>query len=109
MKKNVVTERPHVWAAYVQGVVGLDLLDQAINDYRIGIRSKNWWWVLFTHMLNTCMVNAWRLNLLANQEDPIDLLNFMMHVTHQYLRIEEGDAQRDTTSAAVLQSIKEEP
>ena len=60
-------------------------------------------------MLNTCMVNAWRLHLSANQEDPIDLLNFMRHVTRHYLRVQEGDAQRAATSAAVPQRIKEKP
>ena len=57
-------------------------------------------------MLNTCMVNAWRLYLLANQEDPMDLLNFTRHVTRHYLRVQEGDAQRAATSAAVPQSIR---
>ena len=66
MKKNVDTQLPHLCAAYVQGMGGVDALDQVINVYRIGIRSKKWWWVLFTHMLNNCMVNAWRLYLLAN-------------------------------------------
>ena len=55
MKKNVDTQRPHLCAVYVQGMGGVDSLDQAINAYRIGIRSKKWWWVLFTHMLNTCV------------------------------------------------------
>ena len=109
MKKNIDTQRPHLCAAYVQGVGGVDLLDKAINAYRIGIQSKKWWRVLFTHMLNTCMMNAWRLYLFANQEDPMDLLNFMRHVTRHYLRVQEGDAQRAATSAAVPQSIKEEP
>ena len=109
MKKNVVIQRPHLCAAYAEEMGGVDSLDQTINAYRIGIRSKKWWCVLFTHMLNTCMVNAWRLYLLANQEDSIDLLNFMKHVTRHYLRVQEGKAQRAATSAAVPQSIREEP
>ena len=92
MKKNVDNQRLHLCAAYVQEMGGVDSLDQAINAYRIGIRSKNWWWALFTHMLNTCMVNAWRLHLSANQDDPMDLLNFMRHVTHHYLRVQKDDA-----------------
>ena len=67
MKKNVDTQRPHLCVTYVQGMGGVDSLDQAINANRNGIRRKKWWWVLFTYMLNTCMVNAWRLYLLANQ------------------------------------------
>ena len=97
MKKNVDTQRPYLCAAYVQEMGGVDSLDQAINVYRIGIRRKKWWWVLFTHMLNTCMVNAWRLYLLANEEDPMDLLNFMRHVTRHYMRLQQCDAQRAAT------------
>ena len=67
MKKNVDTQRPHLCAVYVQGMGGVDLLDQVINAYHIEIQSKKWWWVLFTDMLNTCMVNAWQLYLLANK------------------------------------------
>ena len=109
MKKNVGTQRPRLCAAYVPGMDEVGLLDQAINVYRIGIRSKKWLWVLFSHLLNTWMVNAWRLYLLANQEDPMDLLNFIRHVTRHYLRAQESDAQRAATSAAVPQSIREEP
>ena len=47
---------------------------------------------LLTQLLNTCMVNAWRLYLLANEEDPMDLLNFVRHVTRHYLRVQKGDA-----------------
>ena len=72
MIKNVNTQRPHLCAAYIQEMGGVDSLDQAINAYCIGIRSKKWWWVLFTHMLNTGRENAWRLYLLANQEGPMD-------------------------------------
>ena len=39
----------------------------------------------------------------------MDLLNFMRHVTRHYLRVQKGDAQRAATSAAVPQSIREEP
>ena len=39
----------------------------------------------------------------------MDLLNFMRHVTRDYFRVQEGDAQRAATSAAVPQSIREEP
>lgn len=26
--------------------------DQAVNNYRISIQGKKWWWPLFTHMVN---------------------------------------------------------
>ena len=59
--------------------------------------------------LPTCSIPVWRLYLLANQEDPMDLPNFMRHVARHYLRIQEGDAQRAATSAAVPHSSRGEP
>ena len=38
----------------------------------------------------------------------MDLLNFMRHMTCHYLWVQEGDAQRAATSAAVSQSIRRE-
>ena len=55
MKKNVDTQRPHLCAAYVQGMGGVDSLDQAINAYSIGIWSKKWCWVC----LPNCSIPAW--------------------------------------------------
>ena len=39
----------------------------------------------------------------------MDLLNFTRHVTRHYLWVQEGDGQRAAISAAVSQSIREEP
>ena len=39
----------------------------------------------------------------------MDLVIFMRHMTRHYLRVQQGDAQRAATSAAVHQSIREEP
>ena len=57
-KKKVSVSRPRVYSSYNSGMGGVDLLDQATNNYRITIRGKKWWWVLFIHMLNVTMVNA---------------------------------------------------
>ena len=37
----------------------------------------------------------------SKQEDPMDLPNFMRHVTRHHLRVQESDTQRAATSAAV--------
>lgn len=71
---------------YNQGMGGVDLLDQAVNNYRVTIQGKKWWWPLWTHMLNVAVVNAWRLYSMANADENIDLLLFVRNITRHYLR-----------------------
>ena len=39
----------------------VDLLDQFVSTYRVRIRSKKWWWPVFTWAVNASMENAWNL------------------------------------------------
>ena len=48
---------------------GVDSHDNAVANYRISVRSKKWWWALFTNLLGNMMVNAWKLNILASMEE----------------------------------------
>ena len=41
---------------------GVDLLDRFLSDYRPRLRSKKWWWCLFSNFLNMSVVAAWRLH-----------------------------------------------
>ena len=41
---------------------GVDLLDRFLSDYRPRLRSKKWWWCLFSNFLNMSVVAAYRLH-----------------------------------------------
>ncbi|KAK9738798.1 Transposase IS4 [Popillia japonica] len=58
----VSVKQPLVFQNYNVGMGGVDLNDQATNNYRISIRSKKWWWCLFPHMVNLCMTNSWKIH-----------------------------------------------
>ncbi|GLV46153.1 hypothetical protein CBL_02869 [Carabus blaptoides fortunei] len=73
-KRKVDIPQPKLFSSYNAGMGGVDLHDQAVNNYRISIFGKKWWWPLFTHMLNTTMVNAWHLHKIANKNESLDLL-----------------------------------
>ena len=111
-KSKIFVPRPHVYSSYNAGMGGVDLFDQATNCYRISIRGKKWWWMLFTHMLNVCMVNAWMIHKTCSS-DPMDLLCFLRNVTRHYLSISRkreclpGPSARSTGS--VPQSIVDDP
>lgn len=85
-KEKINVPQPRLFAAYNQGMGGVDLLDQAVNNYRVTIQGKKWWWPLWTHMLNVAVVNAWRLYSMANADENIDLLLFVRNITRHYLR-----------------------
>ena len=38
-----------------------DRQDQNINKYRVAIRSKKWWWALFSWCIDVAVQNAWQL------------------------------------------------
>lgn len=40
---------------------GVDLFDNALNNYRIHVRGKKWYWPLVTNALDAAIVNAWKL------------------------------------------------
>jgi hypothetical protein len=83
-KEKLEVPQPRVFSNYNSYMGGVDLLDQATNNYRISIKGKKWWWVLFTHMLNVTMVNAWKLYLHASSTK-CDLLDFMRNISRHYL------------------------
>ncbi|GFS04442.1 PiggyBac transposable element-derived protein 3 [Elysia marginata] len=68
------------------GVV--DHLDQNVGAYRIAIRSKKWWWPLFS-FLPDAAVNAWLLYRMspAHSHLPLDQLGFKRSVAMVYLRL----------------------
>ena len=46
---------------------GVDLHDTGIAIYRIGIRKKKGWWPLFTNMIDSMVVNSWKIYRIANE------------------------------------------
>lgn len=61
-RKMVTIEHPNLVNQYNQRMGGVDLFDNAMNNYRIRIRGKKWYWPLITNALDAAMVNAWKLH-----------------------------------------------
>lgn len=88
------------------GMGGVDLHDNALGNYRIGIRGKKWWWPLFTNTLSNMMVNAWKLHCLVaknNNSSPMPQLEFRCQVTRALLTSEKNvqNASRDRPEANI--------
>ncbi|KAH9363196.1 hypothetical protein HPB48_017557 [Haemaphysalis longicornis] len=107
-KEKVKVAQPSVFGTYNNGMGGVDLLDQTANNYSIGIRSKKWWWVLFTQMLNISMVNAWRIHQMSS-ENRLDLLTFTRLLTRHLLRLGVQNRNQRRTPASVPTDIIFDP
>lgn len=68
---------------------GVDLFDNALNNYRIRMRGKKWYWPLFTNVIDAAMVNAWKLHCLCRKFENKQLmgqLEFRVFVSECLLR-----------------------
>lgn len=57
----IMVEQPDIIQQYNKRMRGVDLFDNAMNNYRISLRGKKWYWPLITNGLDAAMVNAWKL------------------------------------------------
>lgn len=82
-KKKVAIPQPNCVQAYNKNMGGVDRMDQNVSTYRIGIRSKKWWWPLFAYCLDVTMANAWQLH---KKKYRLDSLAFRRCVVQTYLK-----------------------
>lgn len=82
-KKNINILRPCVIGKYNSSMSGTDLMDENISRYRIGLRSKKWWWCLFTWLLDATLQNAWVLHKRAGNK--LTQLQFRREIVKAYL------------------------
>lgn len=85
-KKRVIKVRqPCVVPEYNKFMGGTDLMDENVNRHRIAIRSKKWWWAIFSWTLDVSVQNAWHLYNMSHTEK-ITQLEFKRSIATYYLR-----------------------
>lgn len=84
-KKQVNIPVPRLINEYNSYMGGVDLLDKQVSLYRTRIRSKKWWWPLFTQFLDVSVVNTWRLYNIVNPDKQFSLLEIRRIITTAYL------------------------
>lgn len=87
-RSKVSIKQPHLIGQYNRNMGGVDGMDQNIGAYRITIRSRKWWWPLFSYLLQVAMQNAWLLYRLtdAAQHRPLSNLDFRRDVCAIYYK-----------------------
>lgn len=84
-KKHISLPIPRVFNEYNKYMGGVDLLDKQISLYRTRIRSKKWWWPLFTQFLDISVINTWRLYQICHPSEEISLLDVRRKIVVAYL------------------------
>lgn len=96
-RQKVDVDIPHVFQSYNKGMGGVDQMDQSIGLYRVGLKGKKWWWVLFTYMLDMTISNAWRLHCMVNPDDRMDQLTFRRQIARAYLTRKHRKARQSSS------------
>lgn len=81
---------------------GTDQMDPNINCYRIGIRSKKWYWPLFTWLLDVAVQNSWVLYN-KSHTGKVSQLEFRRELANVYLtkyKVEPKGVGRPAVSVA---------
>ena len=80
---------PDCVAKFNEGTFGVDLADSKTQNYRVGIKSKKWYFSIFTHALNVALVNADAIySLMHERSEKVNLLNFRAKITSCLLKMD---------------------
>lgn len=89
-KGNIEVPRPNLIKKYNEGMGGVDVLDKLLSSYRPQLRSKKWWWNLFSNALNMAVVASWNLHCeVHSNSEKISHLEFRRQLTMHLLRKKE--------------------
>ena len=80
-KKHLMVSRPNCIASY-NNMGGVDLMDQGIASYRIGIRGKKWYWPIFTWFIDDAIQNSCDL---YRKNHNVSNLEFRREIVQVYL------------------------
>lgn len=72
---------------YNQTMGRVDRTDQNVGTYRIGIRSKKWWFPIFSYCLDLTIQQVWHLYRSTDKANtnPLDLLAVRRYIVRVYL------------------------
>ncbi|KAG5882394.1 hypothetical protein JTB14_020534 [Gonioctena quinquepunctata] len=108
-KKKIMVLRPFLISENNAHMEGTDLMDVNLSRYRIGIRSKRWWWPIFTWFVDVTVINAWQIHRKSGGK--LMQLEFRREIAICYLTSygtisEPGGRPRTTRSSVSLNRVK---
>ena len=58
LKRQVTVTQPNLISSHNKYMGGVDLHDNFVSKYRIKVKEKKWWWLLFVNLLDSPIVNV---------------------------------------------------
>lgn len=88
--ERIDVARPLAIANYCHSMGGVDRHDNFVNNYRIAVRGKKWYWPLITQLIDMVVVNSWILFRQARGRHSPQL-EFRRLLCHRYLHRVAGE------------------
>lgn len=85
-RKEISINQPNIIKCYNTHMGGVDLHDNGIANYRIGIAGKKWWWPLFINLIDSVVVNSWKLYNLTNTKK-MSQLDFKSYIAVRLIKL----------------------
>jgi DNA excision repair protein ERCC-6 len=86
-KKYIQVDCPLMIAEYNRLMGGVDLNDRFLSNYRPTLRGRKWYFPIFTHGLNLCVVAAWRVHVHLGGN--MSHLSFLREIVRCLLKTEQ--------------------
>lgn len=102
-KKIIQVPRPYVIGKYNTYMGGTDRMDEDLSRYRIGIRSKKWYWPILTWLIDAAIQNAWIIHKCSGRQ--ITNLNFRREIATSYLKKYKNPPIRPGRPATSISSL----
>ena len=83
-KKHVSVDQPIVVQRNNAYMEGTNRMDQNINCYRTVIKTKKWWWPIFSWMLDVAEPNSWLIH--RSERSDMSQLEFRVPIARTYLK-----------------------
>ncbi|XP_007954699.1 piggyBac transposable element-derived protein 1 [Orycteropus afer afer] len=94
-EESLQISQPSIVKLYDECREGVAKMDQIISKYRVRIRSKKWYSILVSYMIDVAMNNAWQLHRSCYPGASLDLLDFRRCVAHFYLEHHANLSDKD--------------
>ena len=82
--------QPYLIKMYNTGMGGIDICDKLLASYRPRLRSKKWWWNLFSHAINLSLVAAYKFYYYTNKTNKVSHLQFRREIARALVKCEKN-------------------
>ena len=86
-EQKKIVDQPFLIKMYNQGMGGIDVCDKLLLSYRPRLRSRKWWWNLFSHIVNLSVVAAFKFYNHINS-DCVSHIVFRREIARALIKVE---------------------